>query len=65
MADTEEKRLNLSGTSGVTYDLDEIVSEARANGDKPLVVQVHEYKQGESSNPKNLQIGQIWLSKKV
>ena len=56
--------LKISGSNGVSYSLDEIVAENRHNSSKPLVVQVYKYKTGESSNPPDLAIGQIWLSKK-
>jgi len=34
---------------------------------KALIVQIHEYDPtlGQSPNPSNLKLGQIWLSKKV
>ena len=64
-----KKSLNLTGTSGVNYDLDKIAAETRSNTFKPLVVQVHKYNPNSADttkrnpNPANLTIGQIWLSK--
>lgn len=60
-----KKTLNLTGSSDKTYDLDAIEEEKRTNSNKELVVQVFEYKDGESSNPDKPAVGQIWLSKKV
>jgi hypothetical protein len=64
--------LNLTGTTGVTYDLDEISAESRINVNKPLLVQVHRWNKdmpnghpNKLPNPENPQIGQIWLSKNV
>jgi hypothetical protein len=64
--------LNLTGTPGKTYDLDAIEAESRVNVTKPLLVQVHMYNPelptghpNKSPNPATLQVGQIWLSKKV
>ena len=64
-----KKSLNLTGTAGETYDLDAIEAETRLNAAKPLVVQVHKYNlqstNGKTNpNPSNLQLGQMWLSKK-
>jgi len=64
-----KKSLNLTGTSGVNYDLDQISSETRDNKAKPLVVHVHKYNPNSldaskrNANPASLMIGQIWLSK--
>lgn len=60
-----KNNLVISGTNGKTYNLDEITAENRYNSSKPLIVQVYEYKTGESPNPKDVSIGQIWLSKKI
>ena len=62
-----KRTLNLSGTQGREYDLDQIAEEARDNETKILVVQVHTFdptNPAESNpNPLNPKIGQIWLSK--
>ena len=60
-----KKTINLKGTSGTNYNLDEIASDSRTNDAKTLVVQVYKYTKGQSPNPKNPKIGQIWLSKVV
>jgi hypothetical protein len=57
-----KKTIDLTGTSGKTYDLDRIEAEKRTNSSKELVIQVVEYGDGESPNPANPAIGQIWLS---
>jgi len=63
-----KKSLNLTGTSGVSYDLDKIASETRSNQSKPLIVQIHKYNPNSldasrrNPNPSNPTIGQIWLS---
>jgi hypothetical protein len=62
-----KKNLNLNGTSGVNYDLDKIKENSRLNPAIDLVVQVHEYDPTDpqsTANPKNLQVGQIWIVKK-
>jgi hypothetical protein len=65
-----KKSLNLTGTSGQTYNLDGIAAETRINSVKKLVVQVHEYNPDSvdeakrAPNPSNLVVGQIWLSKR-
>lgn len=65
-----KKSLNLTGTSGQTYNLDDIAAETRVNSVKKLVVQVHEYNPDSadeakrSPNPANPVVGQIWLSKR-
>jgi hypothetical protein len=62
-----KKSLNLKGTTGVNYDLDQIESEKRSNPNKALVVQVHRYNPSHpvlnKPNPTNPVVGQIWLSK--
>jgi hypothetical protein len=62
-----KKTLNLTGTTGTTYDLDKIEAENRMDSASKLVVHVHQYdpELGQSPNPSNLKLGQIWLSKKV
>ena len=59
-----KKTLNLTGQSGKTYDLDALNTESRLDASKKLVVQIHEYSEGENPNPENPSIGQIWLSVK-
>lgn len=61
----EKTTLNITGTSGRTYSLDEIEADNRANSAKPLLVQVYKYAKGQDPNPSNLAVGQIWLSKQV
>ena len=60
-----KKTINITGTSNRTYDLDAISEDSRLNSGATLLVQVHKYKKGESPNPANLKVGQIWLSKQV
>lgn len=55
--------IKITGTAGATYDLDKLAEQSRLNGDERLVVQVYKYKLGESPNPKDLVIGQMWISK--
>ena len=57
-----KRTINLTGTSGATYDIDEIAKDSRLNGETPLLVQVYKYHTGESPNPANPAIGQIWIS---
>lgn len=59
-----KKTINLKGTSGTTYNLEEITKDSRTNSTKTLLVQVYQYNEGESSNPSNPAVGQMWLSKK-
>lgn len=59
-----KKTLNLSGKPGTEYDLEEMKQGVRSNKEKPLIIQVHEYEDKKDANPKNLRVGQIWLSKK-
>ena len=65
------KKLNLTGTSGKEYDLDQLSkSGTRDNTEEALVVQIwywnpnlnnsHKY-----PNPPNPKLGQIWLSKLI
>ena len=60
-----KKSLNLTGTSGRDYDLDEIEAQNRTNSSEELVIHVHKYKKGEDPNPARPQLGQIWISKMV
>jgi hypothetical protein len=66
-----KKSLNLTGTAGQTYDLDQIEQETRLNAERPLVIQVHKYNPAsqlselnKNPNPSSLKLGQMWLSKK-
>jgi hypothetical protein len=61
----DKTTLNITGTSGRTYNLDEIEADNRTNAAKPLVVQVYKYVKGQDPNPSDLTVGQIWLSKQV
>lgn len=58
-----KKVINITGTKGATYNIDDIKKDSRSNNETPLVVQVHTYKKGQNPNPSNLVVGQIWLSK--
>lgn len=65
-----KQSLDLTGTSGTEYDLDKISEETRDNSEKVLKVQVYKYNpqsidpNRREPNPLELEIGQIWLSKK-
>jgi hypothetical protein len=63
--DNTQKSIDIIGTNGRKYDLDQIASERRDNAAKPLIVQVFTYTAGSDPNPKNPQVGQIWLSKMI
>ena len=64
-------KINITGTAGKTYNLDEIKdSGSRDNPSEGLVVQVWKWNPNlqspyNSPNPPNPVIGQIWLSKLV
>lgn len=58
-----KKVINITGTKGATYNLDDIKKDSRSNNETPLVIQVHTYKKGENPNPSNLKEGQLWMSK--
>lgn len=64
-------KINITGTSGKTYDLDELQSKkGRASSEEELIVQIWNWNPElpspyNSPNPPNLKIGQIWLSKLV
>lgn len=60
-----KKTIGITGTPGRSYDLDKIEQDNRLNGEQQLVVQVYKYKAGESPNPSDLKIGQIWISQLV
>lgn len=75
------RSINLSGTPGKQYDLDELSTKnTRGSADEELLVQVwywnpngiesykndqEKYEQHKKPNPSNLKIGQVWLSKLV
>jgi hypothetical protein len=61
-----KKSLNLTGTAGQTYDLDQIEQETRLNAERPLVIQIHKYNPtselselNKNPNPSNLKLGQM------
>lgn len=60
-----KKTFGVTGTTGRSYDLDKIEEDSRLNEKSELIVQVHKYKAGESPNPTNLKIGQIWISQLI
>lgn len=65
------KNINLTGTAGKKYDLDELKNtNTRTSKDESLVVQIWEWNPNlpgdhGKPNPPSLEIGQIWLSKLV
>lgn len=74
------KSINLSGTSGKKYDLDELQKNTRVDSDSKLLVQIWywnpdgiesykndnvKYNEHKQPNPPKPVIGQIWLSKRV
>lgn len=67
------KTINLKGTSGKTYNLDEISKAAsRTDSDSSLIVQIWKWNPTlpqenphSKPNPENPVIGQMWLSKLV
>lgn len=72
MEDIKKKRpgsFNLTGSKGKEYDLDEIQDNSRLNSDKDLIIQIHRFNPNSknpdlrSPNPKDIKLGQIWLSK--
>lgn len=65
------KSINLTGTSGASYNLDELKKNSRTSGDE-LAVQVWKWNPNLPSsnahskpNPPSPKIGQIWVSKLV
>lgn len=60
-----KQKFTIEGTENKTYNLDEISNDNRENADKPLIVQVYTYTKGQNPNPKNLKIGQLWVSKRI
>ena len=66
------KNINLKGTAGNTYDLDELSRKGtRTSTEEELVVQIWYWNPllpAENPHPdltlKNLKIGQMWLSRK-
>lgn len=67
------KNINLKGTAGNTYNLDELViSNTRLDSNLELLVQIWEWNpdlaetnEHHFPNPKNPKVGQIWLSKRI
>lgn len=64
------KRINLTGTNGETYDLDQMKNEGRRSLTTDLIVEIWEWnpklpKPHNHPNPENPEIGRIWLSKFV
>ena len=58
--------LIITGTANATYDLDVLKNtNTRMSSDQVLLIQVHEWREGENPNPEKPEVGQIWLSKKV
>ena len=65
------KSINLTGKQGETYDLDTLSKDTRT-GEGELLVQVWKWNPNlpktnphSKSNPPDLKLGQIWLSKFV
>ena len=67
------KRINLTGTAGKDYNLDELKNtNTRGSSSEALTVQVWEWNPAlpennphSKPNPENLVVGQIWLSKLI
>lgn len=67
------KNINLKGTAGATYDLDELaVKGTRTSTDDELIVQIWYWNPNlpaenphSKPNPSDLRVGQMWLSKRV
>lgn len=65
------RTINLKGTNGKTYNLDEISTEnTRTDSSKELVVEVWYWNPNlknshKSPNPPNPEIGRIWLSQLI
>lgn len=66
-----KQTFGLKGTPNTNYDLDELEQDNRLNSKRSLVVQVWKYnpnslnEKKKSPNPPDLQLGQIWLSRRV
>ena len=67
-----KKSIDLTGTSGKTYDLEQISSEnTRLDSSMQLLVEVWEWNPDAANedhrkpNPPSPAVGRIWLSKKV
>jgi len=70
------KNINLTGTSGKSYNLDELSQDTRKNSNSELLVQIWQWcpdlpntnnltKAHQEPNPPSPKVGQIWLSKLV
>lgn len=66
------KKLNITGTSGRTYNLDDLKRETRDDPTSSLVVQIWKWNPNlpegnkhKKPNPPNPVLGQIWLSKLI
>lgn len=67
------KNINLKGTAGNTYDLDELSKQGtRTSTDEELIVQIWYWNPllpaenpHSKPNPENLKVGQMWLSRKI
>lgn len=67
------KSINLTGTAGKTYNLEEIASQnTRNDSSQELILQIWywcpdlpESNPHSKPNPPDLEIGQIWMSKKI
>lgn len=67
-----KKSINLTGTEGASYNLDEIAQDTRSNEEESLVVQIWYWspffkKENPHSkpNPPSPALGSVWLSKLV
>jgi hypothetical protein len=67
-----KKSINLTGTSGKTYDLEKIATEnTRLDSDSQLLVEIWEWNPEANNedhrkpNPPSPAVGRIWLSKLV
>ena len=67
-----KKSINLTGTSGITYDLDKIATDkTRVDSSNQLLVEIWEWNPDAANedhrkpNPPSPAVGRIWLSKKV
>ncbi len=63
------KSINLTGTAGKTYDLDEVVNGGKRTDESALVVQIWKWNPNlpkenvhKNPNPPKPEVGQIWLS---
>lgn len=64
------KSINLTGTAGKSYNLDDLQKNTRTDSSEDLVVQIWEWNPNlpgdhGKPNPPSPELGQIWLSKLV